>query len=168
MTPGGNEDPALGAWSALVSAYQSVLHDLVEVLEREAGIDSGVFSALAYLERAEPPHRLAMAEMQRLMYPRYSQPGFSRLVARMEHDGLVQRRPDPHDGRAAVLVSTRAGRTRYRRADGVYTATIRSRLGGTLTGTQCAALASLLTPIGASPGPRSAGEGSPTPRDLRP
>lgn len=150
-----------------MSAYQSVLHDLVAVLEREAGIDSGVFSALAYLERADPPHRLAMAELQRLMHPRYSQPGFSRLVARMEHDGLVQRRPDPYDGRAAVLVSTRAGRARPRRADAVYRATIRARLGAALTETECGSLATLLAPLGPPEG-RRPGERSRPVRDLRP
>ena len=34
-------------------------------LDDEAGMDSGVFSALAYLERAEPPHRMPMSELQR-------------------------------------------------------------------------------------------------------
>jgi hypothetical protein len=33
--------------------YQSVLHDVVAALDDEAGMDSGVFSALAYLERAD-------------------------------------------------------------------------------------------------------------------
>lgn len=146
-TPGRQDAVALEAWSALVSAYQSVLHDLVAVLEREAGIDSGVFSALAYLERADPPHRLAMGELQRSMHPRYSQPGFSRLVARMEHDGLVERRPDPRDGRAVVLVSTRAGRACHRRADAVYRATVRSRLGEVLTDGDCTALTTLLAPV---------------------
>ena len=47
-------DPQLQAWSALVAVYQSVLHDVVQALETEAGLDSGVFSALAYLARAEP------------------------------------------------------------------------------------------------------------------
>ena len=93
-------DSQLRAWSAVVGVYQSVLHDVVRALEDEAGLDSGVFSALAYLARAEPAGRLRLSELHELMHPRYSQPGLSRLVQRMEADGLVERRPDPGDGRA--------------------------------------------------------------------
>src|SRR5690349_9259619 len=112
----------LRAWSALVSVYQSVLHDVVRALEGDAGLDSGVFSALAYLARAEPNGRLRLSELHELMHPRYSQPGLSRLVQRMEAEGLVERRVDPDDGRAAVVVLTRSGRARFAKADAVYTA----------------------------------------------
>ena len=70
-------------------------------------MDSGVFSVLAYIERADPPHRMPMSELQRAMHPRYSQPGFSRLVQRMEADGLLERRPDPADRRATIVMTTR-------------------------------------------------------------
>ncbi|CAM5390159.1 MULTISPECIES: MarR family winged helix-turn-helix transcriptional regulator [Streptomyces] len=46
-----------------------------------------------------------------------SQPGITQLVARLERDGLVERRPDPSDGRAVLVRITeagrRAGRTRH-------------------------------------------------------
>ena len=134
----------LEAWSTLVAVYQDVLHDLVGTLERDAGLDSGVFSALAYLERAEPPHRMPMSELQRLLHPRYSQPGLSRLVQRMEADGLVERRPDADDGRAAVVVTTLAGRARYRRSNAVYSAAVRDRFGRHLSAPQCRTLTELL------------------------
>jgi DNA-binding MarR family transcriptional regulator len=121
-------DP-LTVWSGLVAVYQGVLHDVVSVLAEEAGMDSGVFSALAYLERADPPHRMGMSELQRHLHPRYSQPGLSRLVQRMETDGLVERRRDPVDGRAAVLVSTAVGRRAYSRANAVYTAAVNEHFG---------------------------------------
>jgi len=119
----------LDAWRALVALYQSVLHDVVRALENDAGLDSGVFSALAYLARAEPRGRMRLSELLELMYPRYSQPGLSRLVQRMEADGLVERRADPDDGRATVLQMTRAGRTRFERADVVYTNAVREHFG---------------------------------------
>ncbi|HEX4489828.1 MAG TPA: MarR family transcriptional regulator [Acidimicrobiia bacterium] len=121
-------DP-IGAWSALVAVYQSVLHDVVGRLGDEAGIDSGVFSALAYLERSEPAHRIRLSELQRLMHPRYSQPGLSRLVQRMETDGIVERRADPDDGRAAILVTTARGRRAYERANRVYEAAVHEHFG---------------------------------------
>jgi DNA-binding MarR family transcriptional regulator len=149
---------AVEVWSAIVAAYQSVLHDLVAALDDEAAMDSGVFSALAYLERATPPHRLPMAALQRMMHPRYSQPGFSRLVSRMEEGGLVRRTADPEDRRAVVLVSTSTGRARYRRADGVYRATVRERM-SPLSAAQCRAMAALLGPVGAPGASAEAAEG---------
>jgi DNA-binding MarR family transcriptional regulator len=146
--PAAPADPApaaaLEAWSSLVAVYQGVLHDLVGTLERDAAMDSGVFSALAYLERAVPPHRMRMSELQRLLHPRYSQPGLSRLVQRMEADQLVERHPDADDGRAAVVVSTPTGRARYRRSNAVYSAAVRDRFGRHLSAEQCRALTDLL------------------------
>jgi DNA-binding MarR family transcriptional regulator len=136
-------DPA-AVWSTLVRVYQAVLHDVVTELGEQAGMDSGIFSALAYLERADPPHCMAMSELQRQMHPRYSQPGFSRLVARMEADGFVERRRDPVDGRAAVLVSTRAGRRAYARANAVYDAAVHEHFGRYLSAKEGAAVAAAL------------------------
>ncbi|WP_308117625.1 MarR family winged helix-turn-helix transcriptional regulator [Streptomyces anatolicus] len=39
-----------------------------------------------------------------------SQPGLTQLVTRLEQDGLVERRPDPTDGRAVLVHITDAGR----------------------------------------------------------
>jgi DNA-binding MarR family transcriptional regulator len=127
--PGPATDDPLPSWSALVAVYQSVLHDVVAALDQQGGMDSGVFSALAYLERAQPAHRLPMAELQRAMHPRYSQPGFSRLVQRMEADSLVERRPDPGDRRASVVVTTRNGRKQFRAANAIYVAALGSSFG---------------------------------------
>ena len=138
-----SEDP-LPSWSALVTVYQSVLHDVVATLEQRAGMDSGVFSALAYLDRARPAHRLSMRELQQLMYPRYSQPGFSRLVQRMETEGLVERRTDPADRRATIVVSTRSGRNQFRRANTVYIAALRASFGRHLGEPDHARLAAIL------------------------
>jgi DNA-binding MarR family transcriptional regulator len=147
VTNAGEE--RLAAWSTLVAVYQAVLHDVVLALGERAGMDSGVFSALAYLERADPPHRMPMSEVRRLLHPRYSQPGFSRLVQRMEADGLVERRPDPTDGRAAILVSTRTGRRGYQRANAVYTAAVHEHFGRHLSLAEGASLAAALSRVAA-------------------
>ncbi|MGQ4420207.1 MarR family transcriptional regulator [Streptomyces sp. SAS_269] len=39
-----------------------------------------------------------------------SQPGLTQLVTRLERDGLVERRPDPTDGRAVLVHMTDSGR----------------------------------------------------------
>ena len=140
-------DDPVPSWSALAGVYQSVLHDVVAALDEAAGIDSGVFSALAYLERAAPAHRLPMGELQRLMHPRYSQPGFSRLVQRMEADGLVERRPDPDDRRATIVVTTSAGRKQFRDANTVYVEALRNSFGRHLPADDHARLAAILTRV---------------------
>jgi DNA-binding MarR family transcriptional regulator len=140
-------DDALAVWSALVALYQGVLHDVVGRLGDAAGMDSGVFSALAYLERGDPPHRLRLSDLQQLLHPRYSQPGLSRLVQRMEADGLVERRPDPDDGRATILVTTRAGRSAYARANRVYSAAVQEHFGRHLTRADAAALHAALAAV---------------------
>jgi DNA-binding MarR family transcriptional regulator len=139
-------DP-LEVWSGLVAVYQGVLHDVVSALAEQADMDSGVFSALAYLERAGPPHRMGMGELQRHLHPRYSQPGFSRLMSRMEADGLVERRRDPVDGRAAILVTTAAGRRAYVRANAVYAAAVNEHFGRHLTRTESTDLAVALNRV---------------------
>lgn len=45
----------------------------------------------------------------------------SRSVTALVADGLVERRPDPHDGRASVLAVTDAGRTALAEARAWYT-----------------------------------------------
>jgi DNA-binding MarR family transcriptional regulator len=137
------------AWSALVAVYQSVLHDVVSALEDEAGLDSGVFSALAYLARAETPGKMPLADLQRSLHPRYSQPGVSRLVQRMEQEGLVTRKPDPEDGRAAIVALTPAGRARYRRASDVYGAAVRAHVSRHLSGAEARDLTRLLELVAA-------------------
>ena len=149
MTEGALSDDPLPSWSALVTVYQSVLHDVVAALDEQAGIDSGVFSTLAYLERAEPRHRLPMGELQQLMHPRYSQPGFSRLVQRMEADGLVERRPDPDDRRASIVVTTRAGRKQFGAANAVYVDALRTSYGRHLRDDDHVRLASILNRVAA-------------------
>ena len=79
-------------WSALVDVYQPVLRDVVADLERDAGIDSGTYSALAYLDRAVGPdaaRRAARADAGALQPTRPQS-------ARATHGG---RRPAGPDGR---------------------------------------------------------------------
>jgi DNA-binding MarR family transcriptional regulator len=120
-------DPTQRLWSALVAVYQPVLRDVVSSLERDARIDSGAYSALAYLERAGG--RLPLRELHELMRVRYSQPGLSRLVQRLEQDGLVDRIIDPADRRATTVHLTRAGRARFRHAHAVYVEALDEHLG---------------------------------------
>ena len=134
-------------WSALVDVYQPVLRDVVTVLERDAGIDSGTYSALAYLDRAGG--RMQLRDLHALMRVRYSQPGLSRLVQRMEADGLVDRRVHAEDRRGTVVALRRAGRDRFRRAHEVYVAALEEHLGRNLSAAAAAELTDALESLAA-------------------
>jgi len=83
-------------------------------------------SALQSLDAAGAltPRELADAE-------RVQPPTMTRIVARLEEQGLVQRTPHPTDGRQVILAPTATARelvTRYRRAREEWLATRLSRL----------------------------------------
>jgi DNA-binding MarR family transcriptional regulator len=81
-------------------------------LRQEAGTDlsPSMQSALATIERGGPltPSELADAE-------RIQRPTATRVVARLEAEGLVERTGDPADRRVALLSITRPGRDLLRR-----------------------------------------------------
>lgn len=89
-----------------------------------------------------PDLRLRMSELgtQRLLTPS----GITRVVARLEKQGLVCREPDPDDGRAAFAALTRPGLEALRRAQVVHHATVRELYLGRLTQHELNRLARLL------------------------
>lgn len=69
------------------------------------GVDGAAYVLLAHLVAEGPQRVSALAEAV------HSDPStVSRQVAQLVQRDLVQRRPDPHDGRAARLSATGAGR----------------------------------------------------------
>jgi DNA-binding MarR family transcriptional regulator len=142
--------PTQRLWTAIVAVYQPVLREVVAALERDAGIDSGAYSVLAYLDQAGG--RLPLRELHELMRVRYSQPGLSRLVQRLEADGTVERRVDPDDRRATTVALTRAGRLRFRRAHDVYVAALDDHLGQSVAGSAATTLATALEDLAARRG----------------
>jgi DNA-binding MarR family transcriptional regulator len=81
-------------------------------LRQEAGGDLGPShaAALATIERHGPlaPSELATRE-------RIKRPSATRILARLEGDGLVERIPDPADGRSAIVSVSADGRALVRR-----------------------------------------------------
>jgi DNA-binding MarR family transcriptional regulator len=76
-------------------------------LRQEAGSDlsPSLTAALSTVERHGPmtPSELAARE-------RIQRPTATRVLARLEDDGLVERTPDPHDGRSSLVAPTPAAR----------------------------------------------------------
>jgi DNA-binding MarR family transcriptional regulator len=76
-----------------------------------------------------------------LALPQY---GLSRLLARMEAAGLVQRGSCPEDGRGQMVVLTDAGHAMRQRMRPVYAAAVQEAVGSRLSPAEAEGLADLL------------------------
>jgi DNA-binding MarR family transcriptional regulator len=81
-------------------------------LRQEAGTDlsPSLTSALATIERHGPLTPSEVAEIERV-----KRPSATRIVAKLEKVGLVDRAADPTDGRVSLVTANRAGRSLLRR-----------------------------------------------------
>jgi DNA-binding MarR family transcriptional regulator len=95
-------------------------------LRQEAGSDlsPSLTAALSTVERHGPmtPSELAARE-------RIQRPTATRVLARLEDNGLVERTPDPHDGRSSLVAATPAARALLDELRTRKTAFLAERLG---------------------------------------
>jgi DNA-binding MarR family transcriptional regulator len=93
------------AWEALLSAH-AVLMKRFAAEDIWADVSMREYDVLYTLSRCPGPVRLCDLNRHVLL----SQPALSRLADRLAGRGLVERRPDPADGRSVLLSLTEAGR----------------------------------------------------------
>lgn len=102
----------LPSTAGLAGRLQLVLSRTARRLRQEAGGDfsPSLASALASLDRHGPvtPSELAAHE-------RVQRPTITRVIARLEELGLVDRAPDPSDRRSSLLTVSAEGRALMRR-----------------------------------------------------
>ena len=77
-------------------------------------------------------------------FAKVEQPPMAQMLARMERDGLIERTPDPADGRSSRITLTEPARARLPDACSVLLAGNRDALRG-FTDEECEQLVSLLT-----------------------
>jgi DNA-binding MarR family transcriptional regulator len=104
--PLSSPSPArLRAWRLFFESALALLDVLDTELERDAGIPMRWYDVLVQLE--ESPEGIPMnALAERILY---SKSGFTRVVDRMEEDGLVRRVRPEHDRRSILVVLTDKG-----------------------------------------------------------
>jgi DNA-binding MarR family transcriptional regulator len=73
--------------------------------EADAGLSPSLTATLATVERHGPLTPSRLAEIERIQ-----RPTVTRLVAKLEENGLVSREPDPDDGRVCQVRVTAEGR----------------------------------------------------------
>ena len=78
--------------------------------EADAGLSPSLTAALATVERHGPLSPSRLAELESIQ-----RPTVTRLVARLEEDGLITRAADPDDGRVSYVEITREGRALLKR-----------------------------------------------------
>jgi DNA-binding MarR family transcriptional regulator len=132
-------DP-VAAWRAVLLVEDRV----VRAIERDLAA-AGLIPLTWYdvlLELRSAPDGMRMQDLGARVV--LSRTRVSRLVAELEDEGLVGRRPDPSDGRATLATITSAGEEAFRRAAPVYLAGIERHFNRHLSPAQRRSIASAL------------------------
>jgi DNA-binding MarR family transcriptional regulator len=101
------------AWKDLRCRHSRVLNALERALEADHGISATEYDVLEHLAAAEKDHR-RMQELSEAV--NLSQSALSRLVGRLESEGLVYRTICNEDRRGIFTCLTPEGRARYEQA----------------------------------------------------
>lgn len=134
---------AVDAWEALLRAQITLLKEFAADFRGEP-ITMAKYDVL-YTLIGFPTGRVRLGELAETV--RLSQPGLSRLVERMEGDGLVVRERDPLDGRGTLVGLTARGREAQRDMGRVHARSIVARVGSALTPAEQAELSRLCTKL---------------------
>jgi len=133
------EDDRLEAWVGFLHAHARILKSLSEDLDQAHQVPIGTYDVLVQLSEAGG----ALRHRELLERVLISQPGLSRRVDRLETAGLVERKPDPADGRGVIIRLSRAGRAALRSAAKVHMAGVDREFSLRLTEHEAAVLSSV-------------------------
>jgi DNA-binding MarR family transcriptional regulator len=127
IAPSEQETLTLGelrAWRALLRAHACLAKRLDAELESAHGLPMTSYEVLHHLEEASGG-RMRMCELAE--QAQLSRSGLTRLVDRMERDGLIERCSCEHDARGSYACLTGAGRERLAEARGTHLAVVREQ-----------------------------------------
>jgi DNA-binding MarR family transcriptional regulator len=147
LSPGQRD--ALDLLAALMRASTVVRGCLARRLEEEVGLLPEEAALLAELEAA-PEQRLRMADVSRSLG--VSKSGVTRLVDRLEADGLLERAACPKDRRVTYAGLTEAGRQAVGRAVPAAAAAAEEHLAGHLSAAELRSTLSGLQKVVAAEG----------------
>ncbi len=115
------DDWRLAVWRSFLRTHTHLLRRLEQGLQANRKISIGSYDVLVQLAEA-PGNRLRMSELAEAVL--LSRSGLTRLVDRLQKDGLVRREPDPGDARGTFTVLTAQGRDALRDASTVHLAQV--------------------------------------------
>ena len=114
----------LGAWRGFLRVHTALVRELDAELDAAHGLPLSSYDVLIYL-RAAPGKRLRMAELADSVL--LSRSGVTRLVDRLEREGLIERDACTEDGRGLFAVLTEKGDELISRARPTHLAGVRER-----------------------------------------
>jgi DNA-binding MarR family transcriptional regulator len=132
------------AWRALARAVLVIPRVLDADLLQKEGLNVTEYNVLMNLSEA-PEHSLRMSELAN--YVSITVSGLTRVVERLERQGLVERVRAASDGRGQVAVLTSDGLTRLKKAWPVHLASVRRNVMDHLQGLDLPQLAEALTAV---------------------
>ena len=89
----------------------------------ETGLSPSATAALATINRSGPLTPSELAELERV-----KRPSMTRTLGCLEREGLIERTPDPADGRSALIALSGRGTERLRRLRGRKNAYLARRM----------------------------------------
>src|SRR5213596_1903644 len=117
-------DVELDAWRGFLRTHATLVTELDEELTERHGLPLSSYDVLVQLDEA-PDGRLRMSSLAEAVL--LSRSGLSRLVTRLESQGLIERTECPSDARGAFAGITDKGRERLEEARATHRAGVRRR-----------------------------------------
>jgi len=146
-------DRELRAWRGMLRAHASLTKSLDADLEAEHGLPLSSYEVLLHLGHAEG-ERMRMSDLAHTVI--LSRSGLTRLVDRMEREGLLARESCPSDARGSFARLTQAGRAKLDAARRTHLSGVRERFLDRLTADELDVLGDCwdrVIPPGTDPGP---------------
>ncbi|HWH25463.1 MAG TPA: MarR family transcriptional regulator [Pseudolysinimonas sp.] len=134
------------AWEAMFRATVTIGRELAagEAGAELKGPEYGVLYALS-----QKPEGMRITDLGEDVL--LTQTGLTRLAARLVRKGLVQRAPDPEDGRATLLLLTDRGRAAQRKIGTIHAREITAAMTARLTEEELLALRALCAKLSGAP-----------------
>ena len=143
IAPAEQDTLSLGevrAWRGLLRAHACLAKRLDAELDSAHGLPMSSYEVLGRLGEAAGG-RMRMCELAE--QAQLSRSGLTRLVDRLERDGLLERCSCEHDARGAYACLTGAGRERLEEARGTHLAVIREQFFSYFSEAELSALADM-------------------------
>lgn len=142
-------DDRVEAWRAFITAHAEIISAIERRLEREGYLPLTSYDVLVALSET-PGHRLRMRDLAR--YVILSRSALTRLVDRLERQGLLARERSGEDRRGAYAVLTAAGQRELERTWPVYGQEIQRHFARHLSDEESSVLQRLMARIAAAEG----------------
>jgi DNA-binding MarR family transcriptional regulator len=134
-------EPHLSAWRAVLNAHASTVARVEQALA-DAGLPPLAWYDVLWALRRAPGKQARMSELaERLTL---SRGGVTKLVDRLESEGLLRRQRAEDDGRGFYAVLTDAGEKMLRRMWPVYARVLRETFAGALSAEEADVIATAL------------------------